>query len=367
MGDRDRREPTVTPMLPGRSPAAATPNPHAPARRSLANIGAPTRLAEFVRVLITFDVEVWCNSWHTLDADFPASFERYVFGRSRHGAYALPKTLEILDRHGLRGVFFVEPLFASRFGVEPLARIVELVRDAGQEVQLHLHPEWTDEARVPLLPGVTGKRQFMHLYGADEQRALVAHGLRLMREAGVHDINAFRSGGFACNADTLRAVAANGLAFDSSINPTFEVSQPGPVHDPQAAQGEPFAFDGLTLVPMSVFRDGRGRLRHAQIGACSARELTDAMTDAARQGWSSFVLLSHNFEMLVPDKADPDGVVVRRFEAVCRFLAGQRGTLPTAGFHDLPPPPSPRGLAMPRAGQLGTAIRYAEQAWRRLH
>ena len=65
-----------------------------------------------MNVLLTFDVEIWCNSWHTLDTDFPASFERYVFGRSGRGEYALPKTLEILDEHGLQGVFFVEPLFA---------------------------------------------------------------------------------------------------------------------------------------------------------------------------------------------------------------------------------------------------------------
>ena len=69
-----------------------------------------------MNVYITFDVEVWCNSWRDLDARFPASFERYYFGRSDAGDYALPKTLEILNRHGLLGVFFVEPLFSARFG-----------------------------------------------------------------------------------------------------------------------------------------------------------------------------------------------------------------------------------------------------------
>ncbi|WP_341647565.1 hypothetical protein [Thauera humireducens] len=110
-----------------------------------------------MNVLLTFDIEVWCNSWATLEQDFPTSFERYVFGRSEAGDFALPKTLDILDRHGLKGVFFVEPLFAARFGLESLATIVGLIQQAGQEVQLHLHPEWTDEARMPLLPNVTGK------------------------------------------------------------------------------------------------------------------------------------------------------------------------------------------------------------------
>jgi peptidoglycan/xylan/chitin deacetylase (PgdA/CDA1 family) len=43
---------------------------------------------------------------------------RALYGRSPAGDYALPKTLEILDRNGLKGVFFVEPLFAARFGVD---------------------------------------------------------------------------------------------------------------------------------------------------------------------------------------------------------------------------------------------------------
>lgn len=320
-----------------------------------------------MRILITFDVEIWCDSWQTLDADFASSFERYVFGRSARGEFALPKTLEILNRHGLRGVFFVEPLFATRFGVEHLARIVELLRDAGQEIQLHLHPEWTDEAQVPLLPGAFGKRQFMHLYSGEEQRVLIEHGLRLMREAGVDGINAFRSGGFACNAETLEAVAANGLAFDSSINPTFAVSQPGRVNDARAHAAEPFRFGALGLYPMSVFEDGFGRTRHAQIGACSARELTQAMTDAAEAGWPSFVLLSHNFEMLVPGTVEPDTVVVSRFEAVCRFLANHRDTLTTAGFADVPAPGPPQGLRSPRCGPIGTARRFVEQALRRFH
>lgn len=70
--------------------------------------------------------------------------------RSSRGNYALPKTLEILDGHGLAGVFFVEPMFAGRFGIEYLATIIEMIRGGNNDIQLHLHPEWTDEIR-PLL------------------------------------------------------------------------------------------------------------------------------------------------------------------------------------------------------------------------
>ena len=81
-----------------------------------------------MNVYLSFDIEVWCNGWKDLDGQFPASFERYVYGRSSRGDYALPKTLEILERNGLKGVFFVEPLFAARFGIDKLAVIVDLIR-----------------------------------------------------------------------------------------------------------------------------------------------------------------------------------------------------------------------------------------------
>jgi hypothetical protein len=103
-----------------------------------------------MNIFLTFDVEVWCHGWSDLDRDFPGSFERYIYGRSPHGEYALPQTLAILNQHQLKGVFFVEPLFASRFGTEHLEIIVRLIREAGHEIQLHLHPEWTDEATIPI-------------------------------------------------------------------------------------------------------------------------------------------------------------------------------------------------------------------------
>ena len=109
-----------------------------------------------MNVLLTFDVEIWCQGWHDLDARFPASFDRYVYGRSSRGDYAIPRTLSILDGHGLKGIFFVEPLFAARFGLKYLKIIVDMIRSAGQEVQLHLHPEWTDEIKPAPIPAASG-------------------------------------------------------------------------------------------------------------------------------------------------------------------------------------------------------------------
>src|SRR5450432_4116900 len=117
-----------------------------------------------MNVLLTFDVELWCGGWADLDRNFPDAFTRYVYGRSSKGDYALPATLQILSEYGLRATFFVEPLFAYRFGVEPLREIVGLILAAGQDVELHLHSELTDEATPAILEFQSTRRPYLSHY-----------------------------------------------------------------------------------------------------------------------------------------------------------------------------------------------------------
>ena len=318
-----------------------------------------------MNVYLTFDIEVWCNGWNDLDARFPASFERYVYGRSRHGEYALPKTLEILDRHGIKGVFFVEPLFAARFGVEHLATIVELIAAGGHEIELHLHPEWADEIQPLVFPGATRKRQHLSYYTLEEQRALIELGLALLRQAGVETVGAFRAGSYAANADTYRALAGCGIRVDSSLNHCHADS--GADLRETLSLLAPIRIAGVEVLPVTVFRDGFGKSRPAQVGACAFAELRDALASAADVGMAHFVIVSHNFEMLRQGRSEPDRLVVARFEALCRHLAENRADY---RISDMRAPPGldavPAAAGMPVASSSATLRRHIEQAVRRL-
>lgn len=286
-------------------------------------------------VFYTVDVEVWCGGWSDLDEKFPNAFRRYIHGPTARGDYGLPYQLRLLQTHGLTGVFFIEPLFALRFGQTALDDIVGLVRDAGQEVQLHLHTEWVDEAREAVLPGPQRKRQHLRYFSREEQTVLIAKGLELMRRAGVTDINAFRAGSFAFNHDTLPALLANGIAFDSSYNASMFGPDSGV--SPGRLLIEPATVDGVVEYPMTVYRDGTATLRHAQLTACSWPELEGLLWQAANEGRRAFVLLSHGFELLNKAKDRPDDVVVRRFERLCAFLDRHRDTFRMRGFRGLEP------------------------------
>ncbi|MTW21204.1 polysaccharide deacetylase family protein [Allochromatium palmeri] len=321
-------------------------------------------------VFFTVDTEIWCGAWDNLDRRFPEAYRRYVYGPTRQGEYGLPMTLRILNDHGLRGVFFVEPLFSLRFGAQPLQELVGLIRDAGHEVQLHLHTEWVDEApQTPALPRVSQKMQYLRLFNLADQTALIRCGKDLLAGAGVTDpLTAFRAGGFAANLDTLRAVAVNSISFETSYNPAARIG----VADiaPGRVLVQPESIAGVSVYPVTVFRDGlRGRLRHLQLTACSFREMAQVLNGAAEAGWRAVVIVSHNFELLNPAKDRRDPIVVRRLQQLCRFLDRHRDRFAVRGFTglgsmaakqvDLQPAPL---HASPRA----TGQRYLEQAARRL-
>ena len=84
--------------------------------------------------------------------------------------------------------------------------------------------------------------------------------------AGGQKVNAFRAGSFGFNRDTLRALARNRIAFDSSYN----ASMFGPECDvtPEVVLVEPAECDGVYEYPMTVFHGGT-----ATIAACTGNRV----------------------------------------------------------------------------------------------
>jgi len=316
-----------------------------------------------MNVLLTVDVEVWCGGWDKLDERFSDAFQRYIYGPTQFGHYGLPLELAILRDHGLHGVFFTESLFAARFGQGALQEIVGLIRDARQEIQLHLHTEWADEARPIIFESDTTKRQFMRDFALDEQILLVELGSALLRVAGVEGLCAFRAGSWGMGRDTLEAVGKAGFRFDSSFNQ----SRVSKTHSPfeESCLLQPVRIGRVIEYPISVMRDGAS-LRHLQVGACSFEELQAALWAAHDAGWQSVVIHLHNFELMNIKRSAPDWVVVRRYRRLCEFLDRHRSSFRTdwfSGLDDSVAAHQPEALVV---GGYPRAVRLAEQAWRRI-
>jgi len=321
-----------------------------------------------LQVIFTVDTEVWPGSWDDLDARFPEAFQRYVYGDTPQGQYALPMTLRILNDHGLRGVFFVEPLFSARFGLAPLQEIVGLIQDGGQDVQMHLHAEWADEAREPVLPApATSKRQHISYFSLEEQFALIRWARARLVAAGAPVPTVFRAGSLRFNLDTLRALLANGITRDSSYSHCRNGPQSGVLESyprgtvPVGAR----EVGGVVEFPLSVFYDRPGNLRPLQLTACSLRELTRVLDLSAERQHPFVNILTHNFELLDRRNFSVDQMVVRRFVGLCNYLQTNTDRFETVTFDALSYAGPDAPLEPVRGPLLGLARRLAEQLLRR--
>jgi hypothetical protein len=317
-----------------------------------------------LNVFITVDTEIWCNGWDNLDQKFPESFKKYVYGPTAKGNFALPGKLSILEEYNIPAVFFVEPLFSAKFGLDPLQEIVGILQEKNQEIQLHMHTEWVDEVGDALLPGITNKLRNLTYCSREQQSHLIRWGLDRMAEVGVDNINAFRAGSFGANRDTLRAVADNKLTFDTSYNlsGSFGVADMAPGE----FLNHPRFIDNVHEYPVSVVKDPiRRTYRNVQINALSYAELVNYLDSAFEMGWDSVVVVTHNFELLSPDKTQADKFAVNRFRRFCQYLDNNRDRFNVTGFRELTPKnihPQPDIIS----GKLVPAgLRYMEQITRR--
>jgi hypothetical protein len=97
-----------------------------------------------LNVFITVDTEVYPLLPNWRETGLAGDIARDFDGQTSKGDFGLRYQLQMLNEYGLKAVYFVEPLFASAVGLEPLRKVVDLISKYGHEVQLHIHPEWLE-------------------------------------------------------------------------------------------------------------------------------------------------------------------------------------------------------------------------------
>jgi peptidoglycan/xylan/chitin deacetylase (PgdA/CDA1 family) len=304
------------------------------------------------RVLLTVDTELtWGHyargaSWQE---NWARSFDPAGVG--------VPYQLRLLKQHGLKACFFVDPMPALVYGIEPIRNMVEPILAAGQEVQLHIHPVWRSVGDG----SEKGARFELNDFDASEQLSLIRQARELLIEAGAAPPIAFRAGGYAADSATLAALRSLGIGYDSSHNGSHH-PQPSrlPLDRHAIALVE---CGGVTEVPVGQIRSGGGKLRHLQLCAVSTGEMRAALEHAAANRHAVTTIVSHSFELATRDGLRPNRSVCRRFQALCAFLRDNSERLPTAVFSEhgdvplglpaLPLPPH----------RLRVAGRIVEQMW----
>lgn len=304
-------------------------------------------------VLLTIDTELrWAGgvapgAWETL------------FERSYNPAgVGIPYQLTKLAEHGLRAVFFVDPMPALWFGIDPIKRMVAPILEAGQSIELHLHPQW-----ATLRNGAPSGSFELIDYDEDRQRAFLERGRALLIEAGAPPPTAFRAGSYSANDATLRAAASLGLRYDSSHNGA-EYPWPSAVSLPVTAIA-PVLHEGMIEIPVTVIDDRAGP-RHFQICAVSLGEMRAALLHAVRHDHPVVTIVGHSFELATRSGRSVNRIHRRRFDLLCVFLANHREQMPTRTFAELEDLRLGASVYPLPNSRLRTYRRLAEQLWSNL-
>lgn len=306
------------------------------------------------RVFLTVDTELMWRH-HTAGHDAETIVQRSL----EPAGVGIGWQLAQLARHGLKACFFVDPMPALIYGLDPIRRVVGSILEAGQEVQLHLHPNWTG-AHAGDRGATYGPFELID-YSLAEQVELIAGAADMLTAAGAPDPIAFRSGSYSASDDTLAALAQLEFTYDSSHNGS---EHPWPSAISLAPrQIAPIAHRGVIEVPVTLIEDQRGHLRHFQICALSAAEMKAALDHAVRADHAAVTVVSHGFELANRAGTRANAVHVRRFEALCRMLAERRDVLETAHFGDRPALALGQDDAPLGPSVLRTRLRQAEQLW----
>lgn len=310
------------------------------------------------RAIISFDTELSAGLYQR-GATARANFDSSILGRCREGDFGIHFQMDMLERYGLTGVYFIDPMPALVYGPAIVDAIVQPILARGHEVQLHIHTEWLAFSRFNPVGRMTGRNIGDFPYPA--QKKLIALARDILVSAGAPKPTAFRAGNFGANDDTLRALSTLGFRFDSSFNGAYQ----GHGCDISLDAGNlgMRVHQGICEVPVSGLMDRANRFRPAQLCAMSEEEMRDALDHSAASGAMQFSAFSHSFELLSRDRKVANHLAIARMDALCRAVA-QDARVSSGGFITLPAPPvRPRRIHVAAPKPLRTLRRIVEQGF----
>jgi len=247
----------------------------------------------------------------------PRPFDELVLGEvgdsDTWGVYRLAR---IFNEHGVTGTFFVDVYEHALWGEGPLEEVCTRLAGLGQDVQLHTHPSWRDDPRDPRwLRDLKKDRSYLpqHLdlmtkLSKEQQVEVLQHGVGLFEKWLGRRPVAHRSGGYAVNEDTLRALRKTGIPMDSSMNAADRNSQTTwSVNRVEERQG-------VIELPVTAFKytfsfalcGRRGplysKLMKTDLDVCTDEDWSSLLQQAKDTGLKVVNLFMHSYSLLRSDR-----------------------------------------------------------------
>lgn len=263
-------------------------------------------------------------------------------GGEEHGLGFL---LQTFKEHGIAATFFVEALQSIYFGDVPMGRLVERVLKADQDVQLHVHPCWRtfrDPHWAASVSPDSPPNDNCDQLSEAELCELIAEGLAALGRLGVAAPVAMRTGNLRTSREVYRAMASCGLRLASNVG----LGLIRPADDTLVLKGGRHWIEGVLEVPVLTYAQlavgARDYDRLLTTTATSAAEMQALLWQARACGVSTVVILTHPFEFIKGDRADPathrvNRVNQRRLQQTCKFIADNPSDFEAVSFASAAP------------------------------
>jgi hypothetical protein len=288
-----------------------------------------------------------------------------VYGMVNGREEALGFLLETFAHYDMVSTFFVECANYFHFGDEPMQRVVNRLKSAGQDIQLHIHPVWLSFNRNPALGNFPrhddcAGREFEEL-----KRGFSACVDVFERWVG-HRPLAIRTGSLRADETVYRVMQELGIPLSSNIAMgLFQPKEPAL----QLNCGR-HRIHGVMEVPVFTYRDnqfaGNIHQKSLQITSCSWPEMKHLLWKARAAGIENVVILTHPFEYIKKtdfrySKLTRNRVNQQRLRKLCHFIRQYSQDFVAADFSSQFPvwaaSESPqRAIAMPAHYAVGRKL-----------
>jgi hypothetical protein len=223
--------------------------------------------------------------------------EPIVLGEIDGKEHGLGFLLGIFSEFGVPATFFVEALQTAYFGDDVMGTIARRIANAGQDVQLHLHPCWlhyeaasTQAPRGPPNDSCAGRSDA-------ELDHFFEFGLSVFSRWGLPRPVAVRTGNFQVDTNFYRAATRSGIRLSSSI----ALAVDRPAEETLTRPASRHRIGQLSEFPVFCYTNAVGphhRSRPLAITACSGAEIMSVLLQAHNRAISPVIILTHPQEYI---------------------------------------------------------------------
>ena len=288
-----------------------------------------------VHVYITIDTEASIAGAFADPQYKTPQLELPVFGYVDKQSHGLGFILDTLKNTEQVATFFTESLQSRYFGHEPMAKVAQLIVEHGQDLQLHVHPCWTNFTDSMMM----SRKENDHSTGRSvaELSDIFSDAMQRFNQFGCNEAVAVRTGNFSTGIDTFQAF--NNVGIKASSNIAVDIAPP--IEPSLHLSNGLHNVEGIIELPLTTFASyspvGAPRKRSMAVTACSFSEMSTVLEQAYQQGLDSVCILTHPFEFFRHNqsKISANKLNQQRFMQLCSYLQANSDKFVTSTFAQL--------------------------------